>query len=333
MASPSPARAAQEGPLRQFTPPKLRNTAVLFVRVLLSGEHFLLASLSMRSDTLLIRIDPIDGHLHFDWREGVHVFPNEMKALEYLKPFGDLDVRARACAILGYAALNDVALMLLATRVRVAVTLPGGHQIMTVSESQWMRVPLQGTGEGQMSREELRKLESLTEFPLDGAHFFCETADITRPFPSDAEFTQPSWEWVWNRWLSHPFRKLGLLDMCPQLQQGMAEARGLADVEGNRWVLVEISRRSRLHPGTRYLARGLNEQASAGNEIECEQLVWRMPTSHEEPVRWSRCVPFSSPFPPSHTHTNTHQHEHTHTHTHTRARTRSRDVLDILLSL
>jgi hypothetical protein len=46
---------------------------------------------------------------------------------------------------LGYAALNDVALMLLATRVRVAVTLPGGHQIMTVSESQWMRVPLQGS--------------------------------------------------------------------------------------------------------------------------------------------------------------------------------------------
>ncbi|CAA6664753.1 unnamed protein product [Spirodela intermedia] len=34
------------------------------------------------------------------------------------------------------------------------------------------------------------------------------------------------------------------------------------------------ARRSRLHPGTRYLARGLNACFSAGNEVECEQLVW-----------------------------------------------------------
>lgn len=68
----------------------------------------------------------------------------------------------------------------------------------------------------------------------------------------------------------------------------MMEARTLADVEGRRWVLAEISRRSRLHPGTRYLARGLNDQASAGNEIECEQLVWRLPKTGQEPVQWSK---------------------------------------------
>jgi hypothetical protein len=42
----------------------------------------------------------------------------------------------------------------------------------------------------------------------------------------------------------------------------------------HRWVLALISRRSCLHPGTRYLARGLNSAASPGNEVECEQLVW-----------------------------------------------------------
>lgn len=70
--------------------------------------------------------------------------------------------------------------------------------------------------------------------------------------------------------------------------QGMAEARQLTDVRGKSWVLTEISRRSRLHPGTRYLARGLNEQASAGNEIECEQLVWQLPCAADDLVRWSR---------------------------------------------
>lgn len=68
----------------------------------------------------------------------------------------------------------------------------------------------------------------------------------------------------------------------------MAESRTLPDTSGRPWVLTKISRRSRLHPGTRYLARGLNEQYSAGNEIECEQLVWDLPSVPQDPVRWSR---------------------------------------------
>jgi len=266
-----------------------RNTAVTVLRSLQTGDHFAVVSPQRRADTLLIRIDPIDGRLVFDWRQQVHVFASEAVALSHLRAFGDLDVCCRAVNILGYAALSDVAVMLLATRVRPAVTLPGGHKIMTVSESQWLRIPIQGRGE-PLSREELRKLDSLTEFPIDGAHFFCETADITRPFPSDAEPTDPSWEWVWNRWLTHPFRSIGLHDICPHLQQGMAEARVLRDVEGRGWVMTEISRRSRLHPGTRYLARGLNDMASAGNEIECEQLVWPEIKSVSKPVKWSSFV-------------------------------------------
>jgi hypothetical protein len=38
-----------------------------------------------------------------------------------------------------------------------------------------------------------------------------------------------------------------------------------------------FAKRSSLHPGTRYIARGLNAAASPGNEVECEQLVWAIP--------------------------------------------------------
>lgn len=51
------------------------------------------------------------------------------------------------------------------------------------------------------------------------------------------------------------------------------ESRVLDDGRGEPYLLVLLSRRSRLHPGTRYIARGLNSLASPGNEIECEQ-VW-----------------------------------------------------------
>ena len=56
--------------------------------------------------------------------------------------------------------------------------------------------------------------------------------------------------------------------------QGVVESRVLEDADLQKYMLVLFSRRSRLHPGTRYIARGLNSLASPGNEIECEQ-VWR----------------------------------------------------------
>jgi hypothetical protein len=36
-------------------------------------------NLFLRDDTLLIRVDPRDGSLHFDWRQGLNVFPSEVK--------------------------------------------------------------------------------------------------------------------------------------------------------------------------------------------------------------------------------------------------------------
>ena len=49
----------------------------------------------------------------------------------------------------------------------------------------------------------------------------------------------------------------------------------MTDAKGVEWRLAVFGRRSRLHPGTRYLARGLNAAAAPGNEVEMEQPVWR----------------------------------------------------------
>ena len=66
--------------------------------------------------------------------------------------------------------------------------------------------------------------------------------------------------------------------------QGVVESRSLEDSQGTRYTLVLFSRRSRLHPGMRYIARGLNSRASPGNEIECEQVRPRGTLA----VTWSR---------------------------------------------
>ena len=57
------------------------------------------------------------------------------------------------------------------------------------------------------------------KYVLSNAHFYCETVDMSRPFPSSSPLDDPSWEFVWNRWLSAALRAVGLPTHCPHLMQ------------------------------------------------------------------------------------------------------------------
>ena len=49
----------------------------------------------------------------------------------------------RGCALLGYAPIGNMGMLLLATRLRSAAMLPGGHVIKLVTESRWLQLPLE----------------------------------------------------------------------------------------------------------------------------------------------------------------------------------------------
>jgi len=75
--------------------------------------------------------------------------------------------------------------------------------------------------------------------------------------------------------------------------QGSAEGRTLQDAAGRSYGVALVSRRSRLHPGMRYIARGLNALASPGNEAEVEQLLWTEPSGRLPPVGLRFTAPYS----------------------------------------
>lgn len=58
-------------------------------------------------------------------------------------PNSCLQIIERGCALLGYAPIGLMAFVVLATRIRPAATLPGGHLVRLVAESRWLQVPLQ----------------------------------------------------------------------------------------------------------------------------------------------------------------------------------------------
>lgn len=184
------------------------------------------------------------------------------------------EVAARGSVLLGFTATDSVAGLLIATRLKDKATLPGGHVVYLVAEAQWALLPLATMPSPSAVSAEQEFWRALQQYSVAGAHYFCETADLTRPFPSAHAPTEAVPEFVWNTWLSAPLHALGLSSHCPSLLQGAVEAADELHPTGQRYTLVLLSRRSRRHPGTRYIARGLNEFAGPGNEIEAELLMW-----------------------------------------------------------
>ena len=87
---------------------------------------------------------------------------------------------------------------------------------------------------------------------------------------------------MWNEAIAKPLRDV--LDddasrYVPVMIQGLAECREIlvdaTDPKKGSWHFAVFGKRSRLHPGTRFLARGINEDGNPGNEVEMEQMVWR----------------------------------------------------------
>ena len=49
----------------------------------------------------------------------------------------------RGCTLLGYVPIGNIGMLLLATRLRTAAVLPGGHAVRLVTESRWLQLPLE----------------------------------------------------------------------------------------------------------------------------------------------------------------------------------------------
>ncbi|KAL5578722.1 hypothetical protein UlMin_011164 [Ulmus minor] len=265
----------------------LRDSSVVVV-TLDTGEVYIIVSLSSRLDTQVIYVDPTTGALRYNAKVGCDVFKSENEALDYITngSRGICKSTTYARAILGYAALGSLGLLLVATKLTASIpNLPGGGCVYTVSETQWIKISLQNPQ--PQGKGEVKNVQELMDLDIDGKHYFCETRDITRPFPSRMSFNEPDDEFVWNGWFSMPFRKIGLPHHCVILLQGFAECRSFGSSGQLEGIVALIARRSRLHPGTRYLARGLNSCFSTGNEVECEQLVW-------VPKKAGQSVPFNT---------------------------------------
>lgn len=274
-----------------FDPPIGRKTSIIVLKRRISEEKEdvrIVTSLSTLSSTEVFQIDPRSGSLQFGTPE--HTFTDEASAVESLYRQGYVEV-VRGGGLLGFVATESLAGVYVALHTLPKATLPGGHSVQLVMEAQWIMCQLDKSVsyDERMTLAEQDFWRLLQQNNVAGTHYFCETVDLSRPFPSGKDACDPDQEFVWNHFLSKDFRKLGMVSHCPCLLQGAVESAEHVHVTGQRYTIAHISRRSRRHPGTRYLARGLNKFAGPGNEIEAEMIVWKNPVGGKDVgVEWCR---------------------------------------------
>ena len=259
--------------MRQLPAPRSTSVVVLKRVNSLEEELRVLISLSTTNETICLVVEA--GRL----TSLSAAFSDEATALTVITRQGFFEV-LRGTSLLGFASTLSVqhlerhrgeatsAGVLVATKTATKIRLPGGHAVQLVTEAQWV------TASSKWVPEESDFWKMMKQEDIAGSHYYCETLDLTRPFPSGKPPEDADLEWVWNHWLTKSFRRLDIT-CYPRLLQGAAECSEHVDVSGDRFTVATLSRRSRRHPGTRYNARGLNEYAGPGNEIEAELIVWK----------------------------------------------------------
>lgn len=245
-----------------------------------TGEYFIVSRLGSRNDVQLITVEPELGTLRYEHQAHHDLFDSVEDALEHITTTLGLEITYRcvARALLGYAVLGPFGCLLVATQVARDSVLPGGHLVCTVAETAWVKIPLRRVLAEDAA--ELRNVDALMRYQVNGLHFYCETCDLTRGFCREgAEDVYEGYDrsFAWNGFLSEAFERQGLREWCPVLLQGACRCSLFPDGVS----LCLIAKKCADNPGTRYNARGMNARHSPGNELECELLVWTR-------TRWAR---------------------------------------------
>ncbi|KAK2075636.1 hypothetical protein QBZ16_001744 [Prototheca wickerhamii] len=175
-----------------FAPLEGRTPSVVVARNRQYNQARLILTTPACSRTEVMVINEMSGRLE---RAGDYATEDEALTALHAQGFA---AEHRASALLGFVATGCLAGALLASKTREKGVLPGGHAVHVVVDANWLLLPLgplataaaaAGVPQGALPTELLPSEEmdfwrSIQAVTLDNAHYYCWTADLTRPFPS-----------------------------------------------------------------------------------------------------------------------------------------------------
>jgi len=236
----------------------MERTTLVEVYTSKHGYSHIIVSPSICPSSYVVTIDP-SGSPMYSGIQMIDIFPEHSLAAMFIREGYGSELIYRSKGLIGLARNENQTVLCLLDSYDVTGTLPGGHILRTIRQAKFLYIP---SG---------KNISNYEQFQLVDNHFFCESYDMTRPFPSNKKPYDPDPQFVWNNGWIKPFVSLGIPQCCIMLIQGVGTS---SSFNMNQYSISYIVRRSSLNPGTRYFARGLNDLSSPGNEVECELVYY-----------------------------------------------------------
>nr|CCC91457.1 putative synaptojanin (N-terminal domain) [Trypanosoma congolense IL3000] len=225
-------------------------------------------------------------------------FPNLREVYRDCAPFESF---LEFPALFGCLRLDKM-YFLVAANVGEVAALPFGGAITRVFKTEWITVPIPGSGQLLLSSGDKNRLKEFEQYSFEKGYYYSDDCDMRRPFPfvPPPGDNAPRFHSDWSRYLRKPFTANGLEDACSVLFRGFAEGKEVFLKDGSSLHILLYGRQSNLNPGPRYFGRGLNEANAVGNDHVYEYVMWKhdihrnhvLFTRHTLlrgtiPVRWS----------------------------------------------
>lgn len=254
-----------------------------------TGHWYIISTLFNRTDTQVIHIERYTGQLVYNPFPHDGLFASPKEAIKSIAERHGANTKFRTVikchAIVGFQIICRTCNICVVTKNELELVLPPRHKVYRVKEMKWISISL--AYPFLQSNQEEKHLEKLKTFPLADLHYYCESYDLTRTYPSKHAPHDYDEEFVWNHQLALPFHKLGLKEWTIVLLQGVAVGKVIKE-QGKSIFISLFCKRGSWNPGTRYNSRGMNDKLAPGNEYEVEQLCWI--TEEDKTIKYSNAI-------------------------------------------
>ena len=230
----------------------------------------------------LFTVSTFTGSVSFDGIPGQSVFANANDAMNFIKQNHNVSGQEviRGQALIGLQRYGHYLYILVVVESEPVARIQNRHTIYQVNKV--MFIATEFPVHQRMPSKISRRITQIREFQLVKLHFWCWTRDLTNPTFAKGKPVKRSF--VWNEFWTEPFAKLGLRDVCVDLLQGAVSSEVMTvGSEILKFTLVTV--REAAFTGTRYQARGLDDEGHAANEVRIELIV-----ETNTGKLWSHCV-------------------------------------------
>ncbi|KAK8896981.1 hypothetical protein M9Y10_014911 [Tritrichomonas musculus] len=278
--------------------PSIENDKYFFNSGIKFGNSiFSMKDFSNDETTYVFTIDMTTGGICFYGLPNVDLFPSPKKAYEKLSSIHKL--KSAIPIFLGThligATVDDKSLYILTIKEKEEVSVIFNQPIYKIKKTNVHVISWDQKGchrtfpfDDQNSIE--NKKPDFLDFEVNENHFFSPTLDICSPFPYPRDRINSNNFFCWNKRFIKIFEDVGAIQSCVVILQGtvfsMNDCRTCFSDN-----IVFVLKRSSSNSGTRYLARGMNnDDQEPANECECE-LIFVKDQNHYFAHTWRRGSP------------------------------------------